>query len=154
MEKIINGFFSVLKYLLLVVSFILTFYVVMFMFKRLEKDYIGTLEVFIPYIMVLVVFTINLLFEQKSVTKNLFYNLTCCLVFGVLIFAGYRAIFDDYLLSGIKMGYNINFNYYADMLAPLRSMLYLLIASNIMLMFSGMKDKKKVVIKEPVEKKD
>ena len=154
MEKIINGIFSVLKYLLMVVSFVLTFYVVMFMFKRLEKDYIGTLEVFIPYILLLVTFTINLLFDQKKVTQNLFYNLTCCLVFGVLIFAGYRAIFDEYLLSGIKMGYNINFNYYADMLAPLRSMLYLLIASNIMLMFSGMKDKKKVVIKEPVEKKD
>ena len=138
----------------MVVSFVLTFYVVMFMFKRLEKDYIGTLQIFIPYILVLVVFTINLLFDQKSVTKNLFYNLTCCLVFGVLIFAGYRAIFDEYMLSGIKMGYNINFNYYADMLAPLRSMLYLLIASNIMLMFSGMKPKKKVVVKEPVEKID
>ena len=154
MEKIINGIFSVLKYLLMVVSFVLTFYVVMFMFKRLEKDYIGTLEVFIPYILLLVTFTINLLFDQKKVTQNLFYNLTCCLVFGVLIFAGYRAIFDEYLLSGIKMGYNINFNYYADMLAPLRSMLYLLIGSNIMLMLSGMKDKKKVAIKEPVEKKD
>ena len=154
MEKIINGIFSVLKYLLMVVSFVLTFYVVMFMFKRLEKDYLGTLEVFIPYILLLVTFTINLLFDQKKVTQNLFYNLTCCLVFGVLIFAGYRAIFDEYLLSGIKMGYNINFNYYADMLAPLRSMLYLLIGSNIMLMLSGMKDKKKVAIKEPVEKKD
>ena len=61
MEKIINGIFSILKYLLMVVSFVLTFYVVMFMFKRLEKDYIGTLEVFIPYILVLVVFSINLL---------------------------------------------------------------------------------------------
>lgn len=146
MTKIINLFFSILKYLLLVISFILTFYIIMFMFKRLEKDLIGTVGIFLPYVLMLVVFTINLLFEQKRVTQNLFYNLTCCLVFGILIFAGYRAIYDDYLLSGIKMGYNINFNYYADMLAPLKSMLYLLIFGNIFLMLSGIKGKKKQVI--------
>lgn len=147
MTKIINGFFSILKYLLLVISFILTFYIVMFMYKRLSKDYIGTIEIFLPYILLLGTFTVNLLFDQKSVTKNLFYNLTCCLVLVVFIFAGYRAIFDKYLLSGIKMGYDINFNYYADMLAPLKSMFYLLIGSNIMLMFSDPK-KKKVETKE------
>lgn len=152
MTKIINGFFSILKYILLVVSFVLTFYIVMFMYKRLNKDYIGALEIFIPYLLVLVVFAINLIFEQRTVTRNLFYNLTCCLVFGVLIFAGYRAIADKYLLSGIKMGYDINFNYYADILAPLKSMFYLLIGSNILLMFSGDK-KKKVTIQEPIPSK-
>ena len=142
MTRIINGFFSILKYLLLVISFILTFYIVMFMFKRLNKDYIGTIEIFLPYVLLLGTFTVNLLFDQKVVTRNIFYNLTCCLVLGVFIFAGYRAIFDKYLLSGINMGYDINFNYYADMLAPLKSTFYLLIASNIMIMFSEKRNKK------------
>lgn len=115
----------------------------MFMYKRLEKNYIGTLDVFIPYLVLFLLMAINLIFNQKSVLNNLFYNLTSCLVFGVLIMCGYRAIFDDYMLSGIKMGYGINFNYYADIISPLKSMIYLLIASNIFLMLSGTKHKSK-----------
>jgi len=52
------------------------------------------------------------------------------------------AIFDEYMLSGIKMGYGINFNYYADIISPLKSMIYLLIASNVCLMISGSSFKK------------
>jgi len=142
MIKVLNFFFSILKVILLIVSFMFTFYIIMFMFKRLSKDYMGTIDVFVPYLILFLLMAVNLIFSQKHVLNNLFYNITCCLVFGVLIICGYRAIFDEYMLSGIKMGYGINFNYYADIISPLKSMIYLLIASNVCLMISGSSFKK------------
>ena len=37
----------------------------------------------------------------------------------------------------LKLGYNINFNYFADVIAPMKAMLYLLIVANIILIVIG-----------------
>ena len=56
----------------------------------------------------------------------------------MLIFCGYRAMNDEYMLLYIRLGdYHINFNYYADIIAPMKVMLYLLSISNVILMFTG-----------------
>ena len=54
----------------------------------------------------------------------------------------------------LRLGYNINFNYFADIIAPMRAMLYVLCASNVLLMVDGLKfwDKKEEIIL--VEKED
>ena len=38
----------------------------------------------------------------------------------------------------VRMGYDINFNYFADIIAPMRVLLYSLSAANILLMLTGM----------------
>ena len=81
---------------------------------------------------------------------NLFFYLTCCLVFGVLIFAGYRTVFDDFMLIQNQSDYHMSFQYFSDMIAPLKSMLYLLFVGNICLMFTRLK-RKRVVVKEVVQ---
>lgn len=141
MKKIINVSLIFIKFLFLLTSFVLTFNIVLRMYERLGKNYIESIPVFIPYIILFFLFSINFILRQKRVNNSMFYNITCCLVFAMLIFCGYRAMTDKYMLLYIRLGdYHINFNYYADIIAPMKVMLYLLSVSNILLMFIGKND--------------
>lgn len=138
MKKVINILLIFIKFLFLLISFVLTFNIVLRMYERLGKNYIESIPVFIPYIVLFLLFSINFIFRQKRVNNCIFYNITCCLVFAMLIFCGYRAMNDEYMLLYIRLGdYHINFNYYADIIAPMKVMLYLLSISNVILMFTG-----------------
>ena len=149
MTKIINGFLLVIKIIFLLISFVITFNIVLRMYDRLDKNYVESVSVFLPYFSLFLVFAINLVFRQSQVNNCLFYNVTCCLVLCMLVFCGYRAMYDEYMLLYIRLGnYHINFNYYADMIAPLQVMLYLLTFSNIILMFNGKKEMQKVIAKK------
>ena len=148
MTKILNGVFSILKYILLLVSFMFTFYIMMSMYERLEKSMVDALPTFIPYLILFLLMAFNLIFKQAQVNNNIFFNLTACLIFGLFIFVGYRALFDEFLLTRYRTDYGIAFQYFSDMVAPLRSMIYLLIASDLFLIFSH--SKRNEVIEEKV----
>lgn len=135
MKRIFNGLFYILKFLLLVGSFGLTLFILIRMNVRLDKDMISILSQLIPFLLLFVVFIINMIFKQIGVTKNLFYNLTCCLVFAIIIFVGYRAIFDTNMVLNQKYGYGIDFNYFDNFIAYIRIMLYGLLIANILFMF-------------------
>lgn len=142
MIKIINKLMYILKLLLLLVSFGFTFYIVIFMYQRLDKSLVQAIPVFLPYLLLFILFAVNMIMDQKVVKDNFFYNFTCCLVFVLFIYVGYRAVGDNFMVAKIRLGYNINFNYYSDMISPLQVMLYALSAANVFLMFT--KEKKKV----------
>ncbi|MEG1494956.1 MAG: hypothetical protein RSA48_02615 [Bacilli bacterium] len=141
MLKVLNKIFYILKLFLLLISFGFTFYIIVFMYKRLDKNLIQSVSVFLPYVILFLLFAINMILDQKVVKDNLFYNMTSCLVFCLFIFVGYRAIFDPNMIATIRLGYNINFNYYSDMISPLQIMLYGLSISNVLLFISGLKEK-------------
>lgn len=146
MNKIINWFLFIIKMLLLLVSFVFTFYIIINMYNRLEKDIVGAISNFIPFILLFVLFAINLIFKQDSVIRCTFYNITCCLVFIMILFSVYRTFFDQNMVVMIRLGYNINFNYFADMIAPIKAMLYILCLSNLLLIFSGINFNKKKMV--------
>ncbi len=157
MIKIINGFFSILKFILLIASFFLTFYIVMSMYERLEKNILDAIPIFIPYLVLFLLMAFNSIFHQKQVTGHFFFNFTCCLVFALFLFVGYRALADDYMLMRYKNDYHISFHYFSDMIAPLKAMLYLLIAGDFFLIFTkeGRTDaKKKSLVKAEVTEKE
>lgn len=137
MIKIVNTIFSFLKVLLLLVSFVFSFFIIINMYRRLEKNMIEAIFNFIPFILLFILFSVNIIFRQKSVNNCFFYNITCCLVFGMILFAVYRTFFDRNMVVMIRLGYDINFNYFADVIAPMRAMLYMLSLSNILLMLDG-----------------
>ena len=152
MTKIINVFFSILKFLLLLVSFMVTFYIIMNMYHRLEKNLADCVPTMLPFIILLFLFIINFIFKQRSVNSCLFYNVSCCFAFAVILFAAYRSIVDETMVMILKLGYHINFNYFADVIAPMKAMLYLLIIANVLLMIIGKIDSlKKKKRKEEVE---
>lgn len=133
MIKVINGFFSILKVLLLLVSFVFTFYIIINMYRRLDKDLIGAISNFIPFILLFILFAVNIIFKQKSVNESLFYNISCCMVFALILFAVYRTFYDKNMIAIIRLGYDVNFNYFADIIAPIKAMLYMLSMANILL---------------------
>lgn len=162
MTRVINGILSFLKVILLLVCFVFSFFIIVNMYRRLEKNIVEAIPNFIPYIILFVLFAINMIFKQKSVNRNLFYNITCCLVFGMILFAVYRTFFDRNMVVMIRLGYDINFNYFADVIAPMRAMLYILCACNVMLMIEGIdfskllgkkSDSKEEVVEKKVTKK-
>lgn len=156
MIKIINAIFSILKVLLLLISFVFTFYIIIHMYQRLEKNMMDAIVNFIPFVLLFLLFSINIIFRQKSVNQCFFYNVTCCLVFVMLLFAIYRTFFDRNMVVMIRLGYDINFNYFADIIAPMRAMLYMLSLSNILLMLEGFqwhRNKKEVVSTANFDKK-
>ena len=111
MKRILNGLFFVIKWILLLSSFAITFYIILSMYDRVNKSLMEATSLFIPYVLILVLFMINIIFKQKSVSKNLFYNLTCCLVFSCICFVSFRALLDQNMVLNEIMGYNINFSY-------------------------------------------
>lgn len=135
MIKAINRLLYFSKLILLLVSFGFTLYIIMFMYQRLEKSMLQSIWVFLPYLLLFVLFSINIIFNQKQVRDNFFYNFVCCLTFVLFIYVGYRAVFDPYMVARIRLGYDINFNYYSDMISPLQIMLYCLSIANVCFMF-------------------
>lgn len=151
MKKILNYLFLVLKFILLIISFGLTFYIVLSMYSRIEKNIINSLPIFIPFLLTLVLFCINILFKQKTLNNNLFYNLTCCLVFMTICIVSIRAIFDKNMILNQIMGYNINFAYFNDFIGFMKIMLYGLIISNIIFILTITKNTNSN--KKPIAKK-
>lgn len=134
MKNIISIFINVLKYLLFFLAVAMTLYITLFMYKRVEKNIIESYSIFIPYALLLGVFIINIIMSQKKISENIFYNVTCSLVFTTTIFICFRAIFDKSMVLNSIMGYGINFNYFMDYIPFMKIMIYGLILSNFLLM--------------------
>lgn len=141
MKKILNGIFMVLKFILLILGFGLSFFIVLSMYKRVDRNLIESIPIFAPYVIILLMFFINIIFGQKSVNRNLFYNLTCCLVFSCIVVVCLRAILDKNMLLNSIMGYNINFSYFNDFISFMKIMLYGLSLANIFFMIHEKEEK-------------
>lgn len=141
MKKILNGILMVLKFILLILGFGLSFFIILSMYKRIDKNIIESIPIFIPFILILFLFFINIIMNQKSVNSNIFYNLTCCLVFGCILVAGLRSVLDKNMLLNSIMGYNINFSYFSDFIAFMKIMLYGLSLANIFFMIHEKEEK-------------
>lgn len=136
MINVFNKIFNVFKFLLLIIAFVLSFYIIIYMYHRLGKSLYFSYSIVIPYVLLFVVYCINLIFKQKRVNNSLFYNLTSCIIFILIIFVDYRALSDNYMIAYQRLGYNINFNYFNDFIIPMKIMLYGLIVTNVLLMIN------------------
>ena len=148
MVRILNGMLNALKMLLLLVCFVLSFYIIINMYRRLDKDLIGSITNFIPFVLLFILFAVNFIFKQDSVNQNTFYNIVCVLALVTIGVAIFRTLTDRNMIVMIRMGYDINFNYFADFIAPMRIFLYSLSAANVLLMVSGMNFEKLLPQKE------
>jgi len=109
------------------------------MYDRLGKNIAGSIYNFIPFVLLFILFSVNFVLRQKVVNECTFYNITCCLVLVMLLFAIYRTFNDRNMIMVIRLGYDINFNYFSDIIAPMKFMLYGLSASNILLILSDLR---------------
>ena len=142
MTKILNKLFRILHIIMLPILLVATIYIVMFMFQRLEKEIFGAnftefLGVIFPYLLLIILNIINMFLKQNNVKHNLFYNTTAFLVMIVITVFCLRALFDQNMFLWHKYGYNMNFNYFSDQIAPMKVMLYGLSIANVVLMIDG-----------------
>lgn len=135
MIKILNGIFRFLKYILWFVAFGMTFYIVLGMYTRLDKNMIQSISLFVPYFILIALFVINKLCHQDQIINNIFYNLTCCLALLTIIVVALRALFDTNMVLNKIMGYDINFFYFNDFLMFMKVMIYGLCIGNIFFLY-------------------
>lgn len=142
MVKILNKLFYILKNIMLPILLLATIYIVAYMFQRLEKNMFGEdlyefIFIIVPYLLLIILSFINFTFYQKSVSKNFFYNITSFIIMLTIGVFCYRALFDSNMILWHRYGYNINFHYFSDQIAPIKVMLYGLSVANILLMIEG-----------------
>ena len=142
MTKIFNKLFYYIKNLILPFLMFATIYIVVMMFQRLGKEPFGAnffefFEVIIPYILLIILLLVNTFLHQDEVRNSLFYNLTSFLVMLTIFVFCYRALFDKNLILWHKLKYDIDFNYFTDQIAPMKTLLYLLSAANVILIIKG-----------------
>ena len=113
------------------------------MYSRVGRSLISSIYIFLPFVILLVFYTINHLFHQSVVTQNVFYNITSVLAFTVIDFVCYRAICDKQMVLNEIMGYGINFSYFEDFLPFMLVFIYGLIISNVLFLISASKNKTK-----------
>lgn len=157
MTKILNKLFYIFKNILLPVIFVGTLYIVIFMFKRLDKELFGAnlmefLKVVIPFILLIIFSLINSFLNIKTVKNNIYFNITSFLVMLVISVFCYRALFDQNMFLWHKYGYNINFNYFSDQMASIKVMIYGLSLANILLIVKDKLTDEKKEIKETTKK--
>ena len=140
--RVLNKFIFYLKNIFLPIAFVVTLYIVMFMFKRLGKEMLGAdliefLEVIAPFVLLFILNILNIFLHQDEVKNNLFYNVTSIIVIITIFYFCFRSLFDQNMFLWHEYSYNINFNYFADQLAAVKIMLYGLSVGNILLMLAN-----------------
>lgn len=147
MKEILNKLFGFCKFILLVVSFGLVFFGIMATYSRLQKPLTEAFSVFLPFVLVLIVFLANLFIKTKYSSSRLFFNFVSCFVFIVTIIIGLRSIFDKNMLLYYKYGINFNPTFFADNLSVIEVMLYMIFAANILLVIGELLNKNKMIQK-------
>ena len=142
MSNIFSKLFFYLRYILIVVAFLLIFWGITFTYQRLEKPLSESFNVLLPFVLVFVVFIVNLFVAKRDCSENLLFNFGTVLILLVVILVGLRAKFDTNMLIYYK--YNISYNsaYLADNLAMIESMLYIIFGSNVLFIIGNCFNKK------------
>ncbi len=135
MKKFINIIFSFFKYVLLIVAFGITLFIILKLYTRLNKNLTDSINIFLPYFILLVLFVISICLSRDYVRNNIFFNITCCLVFSTNIIVCLRAIFDTNMLFNTIQKMGVNFNYFNDYLSFNKIMLYGLCIVNFLFLF-------------------
>lgn len=135
MKKILTWLFYILSLFMFIASFAITLLILVQMNRRLEKSFMTTINVFVPFGILLLLYMINMIFNQKTVRGNLFYNLTSCIIYATILVVGARTVCDHRLIIGTLNSFNMDFNFFANFLPFMKIMLYGLCIANVLFMF-------------------
>lgn len=134
MIKVFNNIFNTMKIVLLLVSFIMILYIMLYTFHYTGKnafgreffEFFGTL---LPFILVLMVFIVNYILK----IDNVFFNTASIIALLSIVIIEARTLFDQNMIFWAKDGYNINFHYFANQVVQIKSLVYFIFITNILL---------------------
>lgn len=150
MSKILSRILNIFKYLLLVIAFGLIFYGVLKTYKRLEKPLTEAIPLLIPFVLLFVIYLVNLFIKKNPIKDNLLYNFVSTAVMLAIIIIGVRAMFDVNMLYYEKYKINYNPAYLSDNLGTVKIMLYCLCGANVLLLIFGKLDKTEKIVQQPI----
>ena len=128
MDKLINKILFYTKIVFLLITFVITLYILLMRMDLNDLSAWSIFPLFIPLFFVLIVFVFS--FFLNIGNDNLLFNLICVLVLLAIIVIDYRTVFDSNIISNTK----ININYFDLQINKIKIMLYLTFISNILLM--------------------
>ena len=118
-------------------------YLLFNMYQKLDKNIdLNFLLIMIPFIILLILFFVNLTFKMQDVLDNMFYNSGCTLSLLSIVYLIYRTMCDKNMLYYYKDG-NLNFTYFDEQINYIKIVLYLMIIINIILIVINYLSKKK-----------
>lgn len=141
MKEVLSKLFGFLKYILLVFAFGLVFFGIMSTYARLQKPLTEAVGVFLPFALVLIIYFVNIFIKSNDSNSRLFFNFVSCFTYIVTIIIGLRSIFDKNMLLYYKYQINFNPTFFADNLAAVQVMLYMIFAANILLIIRDLLSK-------------
>jgi hypothetical protein len=147
MSKVLSKFLFLLKYILLLIAFALVLYGMLAMYGRLDKKITDAISTFIPFIILFLVFVVNLFIGRKYCSECLLLNFGSFLILLVICLICVRAQFDKNMIIYHKYGISYNAAFLADNLASIKSMLYLIAGSNFLFIIASFFDRKNKVKK-------
>ena len=127
MDKLINKILFYTKIVFLLITVVVTLYILLMRIDINNMDAWSIFPLFIPLLLVLIVFIFSFILNVGN--ENLLFNLVCVLVLLAIIFIDYRTIFDNNIISSTK----INLNFFDLQTNRIKVMLYLMFISNILL---------------------
>ena len=138
MIKLFNRILFYTKVIFLLISFVVTFYILLMKMDYNNSGILSTMPVFIPLFCVLIVFVFSFFLNKGD--SNLIFNISCVLVLLAIIIIDYRTLFDKNIISITE----IKFNYFDIETSKIKLMLYLTFVGNLMLIIKEFKENKKI----------
>lgn len=136
MIKTISKLLFYLKIFLLLTAFSLVLYISFMKMDFMSSNVLAILPFFIPFLLLLILSVIGFAFNKGN--SNLLYNLSCVLSFLAIIIISLRALIDKNI---IQYGTSINYNFFTSQEVRIKLLLYLMIISNIGLLYYEKKQK-------------
>jgi len=148
MIKIFNNIFNVLKLVMVLVSFIMILYIMLYTFHYLGKNAFGNefVEFFgtlLPFVLVLMTFVLNYTLDLSSVNNNVLFNVGCTISLLSIVLIGARTLFDQNMIFWAKDGYSLNFHYFANQIMQIKSIVYFIFVTNVLLIIENKLNLKK-----------
>lgn len=140
--KTFNKISEIIKICFLFILIPITFLLVIQLYSKNGRNIIDSMPLLISFVLLFTLFVINFIYKQESVNKNIFYNVTCILVFIFYTFIIYRTFLDKNILIILKTGSKINYDYFITMINPIKILLYGLSISNVLLILTNFKEDK------------
>jgi len=134
MDKIINKILFGVKIIFLLISFVITLYILFMRMDLYDLSFLSIFSLFIPLLLVLIVFVFS--FFLNIGKDNVFFNLACVLVLISIIIIDYRTIFDSNIISNTK----ISIHYFDLAIGKIQIMLYLTFIANVLLIIYDKKN--------------
>ena len=135
MKQILSKLFGFFKIVLFVISLGMVLYGVLITYNRLDKPFISSFPIFLPFILVLITIVISFFIKNKE--DNLLFNFVSTIVFITIIVICVRSKFDSNMILYYKYKIGFNPTFFSDNLSLIEAMLYLLGISNILLIISS-----------------